>query len=99
MGYADDPEQYRSEFQFELVGPDARFTNDQFDAINREILIWSLNDAVPCEVVRTPAGFSVMTHHSLDVGIVYGRRLHQHLAKGIFRKLNADGVSFTYLGK
>ena len=47
-------EQYRSEFQFELIGPDARFPDDQFDTINREILIWSLNDAVPCEVVNGP---------------------------------------------
>src|SRR6185369_3789843 len=90
-------EQYRSEFQFELVGPDARFTDDQFDTINREILIWSLNDEVPCEVERTLAGFTVVAHHSLDVGIVYGRRLHKHLTKGIFRKLKSQGVSFTYL--
>ena len=95
----DTSEEYRSEFQFELLGPDARFTDEQFNSINREILIWSLNDAVPCEVERTLAGFAVMTRHSLDVGIVYGRRLHEHLENGIFRRLNADGVSFTYLGK
>ena len=92
-------EQFRSEFQFELIGPDARFPDDQFDTINREILIWSLNDEVPCEVERTLAGFSVVACHSLDVGLVYGRRLHQHLVNGIFRELNVEGISFTYLGK
>jgi hypothetical protein len=99
MKNQNDSELYRSEFQFELVGPDAKFTDDQFDRINREVLIWSLNEAVPCEVERTLAGFSVVSHHSLDVGMAYGRRLHKHLINGIFRELNSKEISFTYLGR
>ena len=54
---------------------------------------------MPCEVERTLAGFSVVSYHLLDVGIVYGRRLHKHLLSGIFRELNSKEISFTYLGK
>jgi hypothetical protein len=99
MNTVNDSERFRSEFQFELVGPGAKLTDKQFSNIEREVLIWSLKESVPAEVMRTLAGFSVVIYHSLDVGSAYGRSLHQHLMYGIFRELLIrDGVAFKYLG-
>jgi hypothetical protein len=98
MGYADGSERFRSEYQFDLRDPDDRFTDKQFDRVHREILIWSLYEEVPCDITRTPAGFTVTVCHCREDGGAYGVSLNRHLSGGIFRELKSKGISLTYLG-
>ena len=85
MGKTDVSERLRSEYKYVLRDPDERFTDTQFDRVQTQILIWSLNEKVPCIVARTENGFTVTVYHWLrEERDVYGRSLEEYLRAGIF---------------
>ena len=87
-------ELFRSEYKYDLYDPDEKFTDSQFDRVERQILIWSLREEVPCEIVRTSTGFTVAVGYWLrEDGDAYGRSLDAHLRAGIFLELFSDGIS------
>jgi len=96
MVYLIGSELFRSEYKYDLYDPDEKFTDSQFDRVERQILIWSLRDEVPCEIVRTASGFTVAVGYWLrEDGEVYGHSLDVHLRAGIFLELVKDGISLT----
>jgi len=99
MTRQDVSERCGSEIKYGLRDPDDRFTDTQFDRVQRQILIWSLHEEVPCDVVRTADGFSVTVYYWLrEDGDVYSRSLEQYLRAGILCELTSSGISIQYIG-
>ena len=99
MVHQNVSERCRSEFKYVLLDPDDRFTEIQFDRVQRQILIWSLHEEVPCDVVRTTDGFNVTVYYWLrEDREIYGRSLEEYLRAGIFSELTSSGISIQYIG-
>lgn len=89
---------FPAEYRYTLRDPNERFTETQFDRVQRQILIWSLHEEIPCAIELTGDGFTVTVHHSRQDGNdVYRHSLEAFLKDGIFRELISDGISLTYI--